>query len=876
MREQKALLELVFLAFYYPLPADGPTTVILLDAIRQTEWGKRQETFGYFDREAQSIVNEISDLLSVIAIEALNLEHAVEVESPIPAPGEKELPTESVYTSTHLRQVNESVESLVQIDNVRAAPILLGWAFVLSRVTTALITRGVPESYHEFATMALRVEAPSSSTGRSPSGASQPLFQLYAAHALASSSSLFVTIQALLSSSLMGAQHLGSVSEPNVIGYLSVLRGLLVSLPLLVRLSFLPPEQFAQLVDSFATLYSNQAAAELCARVWQALTPSEDELQIDADVAAGAAGEIEILTMAQSRFPVSYGPFIRLVRALCAGSAASTHDADQEDEEAELLARRSALSAFRLLSNLPSLTLIVPSAPSVTPLPYEVATYPELVYRASRPIAVSSSIKVKPGTTGRLVSQQGSRPVVVSWAMGWSAWRLLADVLEDFAGRATTQQSTDKDVDVFSSVEGPKGLPIAWDDEFEKERDVIATLDVFRFTLANDPGLGRALIEHLNQQTESAHRTDLVEVVFRILDRAMAPSGHVSGPLVSSLVDLIAALLPSYPGSCWTFLRGTTLLFPPSSSTGTASGWQRHSQQSAVLQSERATGTFPILLSILSLTRALVLEEQIASSLVSPDLREIKHGVLQRALSWIRDDVWPNLSSWKFAELVERHRVVVQILSIYNLVLEDGELAPTATKGDFGPIANVVVEILLTSRATVAQIVPLLTVVATGPEPLITFRKASRYVEAQIMEDVIQASLDLVHQLLRIRRRIDGTVSSLLEKLAISSTVSESLGRSTFGSSAQSGHGDVLESLAHFIVAPVGYRTASRAADVLALLCLGSNEWQPRPPSLVALLGGSEKAESFVNSLLAIASDPSADEGLQVALWNLVSCRSGT
>ncbi|GAA5904406.1 hypothetical protein JCM6882_008902 [Rhodosporidiobolus microsporus] len=949
VREQKALLELVFLAFYSPRPADGSDLAAVLSAIASTEFGARQENFGYFDGETQQVVREVGELLTLVAIEAMNLESAMEVEYPIGAPGEADVEPKSVFHPANLDKVNDAVEAVVRVDGERSSPIVLGWAFLLSKVTHSLLERGVPEAYHAWAEKSLRVEA---------SGSPQPLFQLYAAHALSPSSSLFAVFLSTLQSPLLGAPSLTSsastsTADPNAVGYLSVLRGLLTSLPLLVRLPYLSHPQLEGLTSVFSALYGNPSAALLGAQFWEdqavvaaaqaAAAADEDDGVMELDRTAQSAGEAEIVELARSRFPVQFGGLVHLVRALCSGVAGLLPPEHAEHavggsgtgtSDDELLAQKCAQSTFAYLATLPSLTAILPPSASSAQGGVEAASYPDpetgYSFRTTRAVFVAPSIALPPLTQGRLVSQQGRKPVVAAWDVEWSAWRLFRDVLEEFAGLGAGARKGGKDVFGATAGAGGEGeaLPIEWDSEEEKERDVTAVLDIFRITLRNDPSLGPALIEHLSSPSLLAPgkppqpRHDLIEVLFRILERALASPSRSSSAtaLVSSLLGLIAALLPSFPGVVWTFLRGSALLFPSprtaaALSSRTASRAPGGGDATSVLAAEKLAGQYPVTLSLLSLTHALVLEEQVAACTSSAEYRDMKHGVLARALSWVRDEVWPQFGSWRFASLAEKYELSRRCVGVFKLVVEEAEVA-SSTAPVPAPAQVVLDAFLNHPTASVAQLAPLLTPLVQGPDAILLLRKAGRFADAQALEDLIDASLSLLLHLLRLRRRqksrAPSASSSLLEKLCLSpngaAAFSSSSSASSFttppivpllaaltaapGSSTSSAAAasyasprrpEVLESLARFVLAPaLETRIAVQAAKAMTLLALasgngaadetgGQQQQQPQQASLSSLLGGSDGAERVITGLLSIAEDPLAQGELQVAVWDLIS-----
>lgn len=896
----------------------------------------------------------------------MNLESAMEQDYPIGAPGEQAVDQESLFAPANLVQVNDAIEAVVRLDGERSSPVLLGWAFILSKVTTSLLERGVPEAYHAFAEQSLRVDvAPSSSSSSSARSsqqrsAPQPLFQVYAAHALSPSAALFPVLATILHSSLLGSDAAttttnsaaAGTSDPNAVGYLSVLRGLVTSFPNLIRLSFLSPAQLEALYDVFAALYGNRSAALLCAQFWEdqavvasaaaATSSSDDPADLEANLlllnrTVQSSGEAEIVEIARSRFPVQFGGLVKLVRALCVGvsgllppdhvlggDAAANNSNNSESttsSDDELLAAKCAQTIFAYLATLPTLTHVVPSGPGMTPLPYEVAAYPDpdtgYAFRVIRPIGVSRSVAIPTGTQGRLVSANGSKPVVVAWDFEWSAWRLFADVLEDFAGLGRTGSSSStkrvRAADVFGSKEAvTDALPMEWDSEEEQERDVTAVIEILRVTLRTDHALAPVLVDHLatapghasgDAGTSSAPRYDLVEVLFRILERSLAPNSNrpaSSTALVSSLIGLIAALLPSFPGVVWTFLRGSTLLFPSHRVTTAYGGGGRSAvsfaaaASSPLLQAEKLSGQYPVTLALLSLVRALVLEDQIAACVSSPEYRDVKRGVLVRALKWVRDDVWPVFGSWRFATLADKYALARSCVQLYSLVLEYAQVgAPTAEAAAKAndPVVQVVVDSFLGAKATVAQLAPALSTLSSGPDGIMLLRKAGRYADAQTLEDLVDSTLGLVLELLRLRRRTKGASMSLLEKLCLTpsagaTSYSKSASPSTFGFTAVL-HGqeptrrpELLESLLKFVVAPLDTRLAVQAAQIVTLLCLvsaGTDDGTTAaaavrsPISLATLLGGSDGIETSVKALLSVAEDHLAAPELQVAVWDLVS-----
>ncbi|GAA6010477.1 hypothetical protein JCM11491_006957 [Sporobolomyces phaffii] len=885
--EHKALLELLFLVYYSEaFVIVGKDVVELFETVQKTRWGTQQELIGYMDSETQEVAKELGHLYTIIATEVLNLEVLMERSEspyPIPAPGEATLAVSSLFHPSHLASLTTVVETLVQIDGERASPILLAWAFVTSRITESLLDRGVPNEYHDFAQASLKVE-----TGGGGPKAQQPLFQLYTSHALTPASSLFPTLLAILESSLFGyskASHSYSSSassDPNAIGYLSVLRGLVLTLPHLVRLPFLGEAQLDGLFETFAAIYANPSSTILCAQVWRFLRVDQDLSEM-LDESAQTEAEKEIIELARSRFPVQFGPYLRLVRALSAGLGSLLEITPSHTSQDEDLAAKCARTAFDYLALLPTLTHLLPTATS--PLPYESLSYPDpdtgYSVRCTSSIKVSPSLSIKSGTMGRLVSPPGSKPVVVAWDLpsGWSTWQLMSDMVVAYAGLGGGRK---KGADVFGNGRsGDSELPMEWENEAEKERDLVSALDLLKLTLRGDPSLGPSLLEHLDSSERTGSRPDLVEALFKILDRSLALSS-IPAQLVSSLVELIAALLPSFPGVVWTFLRGSPQLFQ-SSSSKSSSRFQGTSSHTNILASEKVAGQYPVTLSLLTLVHSLVLESQVAARVVSPEYRSIKQGVLVRALGWVKEEVWSVYSSWKFGGLGQKFELGKKVVDIFGLVIEEGELEDGVARGTFSPPVKVVTDAFLsnTSASGISQLAPLLSTLTLGSSTIESLHRAGRYHDAMVLEDLVESSLRLTLQLLRLRSLVQESTTSLLEKvlltqnssinLSLQSSISPS---SSFfaGSSVAHRRPEILESILSFVVSPLSNTIAIQAAKVATLLCvLSASQTAQDRTGLVALFGGSERAREIVVALLSTAGDAAGIVEVHIAVWDLLS-----
>lgn len=484
-REQKALLEVYFLLFYNKLFPTGQSFLDILDAIRTTEWGTKQVNDGFFDAEARAVVNDVSILLMVVAIENLNLERAASPKvTDLTIVPDADLDAVEMLHPQTLHKVHSTVIDIGSAFPIQSGPLLLAWSFILSRITESLTAVVLPPKYNEVACELLPLDLHPRQTGapsKHGNQSQQPVYQLLASHALGPSTSTLPTLYQILTSSLLlptldnDVLNQASV-EPNVPGYLSVVRSLISALPLLVHPSFLPTSTFDELVSVFAALYQNPAASMLRGHFWGLFDEDGDDTAVQ--------GEWMILDLAKNRFPAQMSPFIKILQALSGGALNWTRSSDGPayHEEAEL-ARRCSHKVHRYLASVSTVTFAMPPTSPLVPLPYEMSSDIDagpLDVVSLRAIAVSRSVTIPAGVGGRIVSDQDKRPLIVSWdlsqtdAGGYSAWKLFADVIDSFLGRnaasstRSRRQKSQADStpgDVFGQGAAQPALPFSWTSE---------------------------------------------------------------------------------------------------------------------------------------------------------------------------------------------------------------------------------------------------------------------------------------------------------------------------------------------------------------------------------------------------------------------------
>ena len=494
MREQKALLEVYFLLFYNKLFPSGQSLLDILDAIKHSDWGDKQVNEAYFDTETKQLVSSIPVLLTLVVVENLNLERASLPDSPdLAIIAEVVASNDDLVHPVTLLKVHECIIQLGVTCPSQSAPLILAWSFVLSRVTESLSISTLPEAYNDLAFTLLPKQLHPKRSGQGQrqvfqrNESSQPLYQLLASHALSPTSGTLSAIYSMVISPLLFPGPMSEVTyyasiEPNVPGYLSVMRSLVSALPLLVHPSYLPLADFDSLIAIFQALYSNPAAALLRGQFWGLFDDASDTT---------IKGEMEILDLAKSRFPVQTMPLLRLLRSLSGGPLLSFDNArDTEYREAEEVSFRCSKRVRQYLSSVSSLTQVEPATSPIVPLPYEGSANfdagPQDVI-SLRPIPVSASLFIPAGVPGRIVSDQDKRPAIISWDLsnhpqrGFNVWRLLGDILNDFVNKSRPirrRHNQAAQTDVFGSVNDKAVPPFQWDSENEQVQVVGVILDM--------------------------------------------------------------------------------------------------------------------------------------------------------------------------------------------------------------------------------------------------------------------------------------------------------------------------------------------------------------------------------------------------------------
>lgn len=233
VKEQLALLEIVFLVLYSPMPAEAGTAEGILLASVASAFGQDQANgrISGGDEEGRELLRSVQGMLVLICVEVLNLETLLacptnatlaNVFSPTlvnaTAP-----PAPTILSSpSHLLSLHSFFLSLMDGPlSPPATPVLLAWSYVLSRLTDYL-GEETPESFISLADAILPIVSPLDGSS------STPAWQTCVSVALGSKGALFGFVTGMMASPLFVDVETKTGAMPadlNSLGYRSVLKG---------------------------------------------------------------------------------------------------------------------------------------------------------------------------------------------------------------------------------------------------------------------------------------------------------------------------------------------------------------------------------------------------------------------------------------------------------------------------------------------------------------------------------------------------------------------------------------------------------------------------------------------------------------------------
>ncbi|KIM22527.1 hypothetical protein M408DRAFT_332895 [Serendipita vermifera MAFF 305830] len=447
---------------------------------------------------------------------------------------------------------------------------------------------------------------------------------------------------------------------------------------------------------------------------------------------------------------------------------------------------------------------------------------------------------------------------------------------------------------------------------------IVEILDLFRSVIMHkDDASHVALFDSMEQSTDSMpvdpmdedrsnelggkKNLDLAQVVIQILSDALVRAGSKlgrfsGGPnakaaagqnlrLITSSVSMLSALARVLPRRVWPLMRSTGLLGLAGGGFGFGATTQQsykgsdngayvqpssipQSTTAAVLASERATGSYDITLSVLSLVRSL-LDNAIESDMSSDISPELKGEVLGNALRFVHASVWCEYTGWKYRRLGDRFEIGTRVTSIYCDVLRNwtaGAGGEGSSNGlVFRGLAAYVLDAFL-FQATPNTVTPLVHTLTIGQDMSRALKSSQRNAENAKLIGLLQSYLLLSRFILAYKRSSPfASRQSLLEHLLCTGTSINS------SSVVASRHHKVIpvDSIANLALSSdMGPIIPVSAVDMLSSVVLSFGEIQPSPPSLVTHM---TDAEETVNQLVRIVSSNYEESRLRKAIWSLMA-----
>ncbi|KAF9970487.1 hypothetical protein BGZ73_006799 [Actinomortierella ambigua] len=770
LTEQYSLLETVIVAILASGKGVSSQASAIMEVMFETEFGTRQPYLARFKQENATAWEDVKVLCVLASLAALDLEN---------------IPT-AVWTNTgdrrHISQspdqiktINTSLETMEREKEL--GPFLLAWSSILS-------TKAVLDEESNVA-------------------AAQ---DIRATRSLASQFA-FISMEKLAVfrylSTALDNEMFSSSSRYSAI-YKRLLFGFIEN-----ALVDYPANTISDFDEGLVTTVAKvlQYQPELCDLVWK------EESQLG----QGVMGALQI---ARGRFPVSFGPLVKLLTALATGG------------------RGSSSKVLAFFEQMPSFTHICPHNSKAVEVDVEQETGKTFL-RAIKDIPAGTAngrpiTIIPPGTIGYPVSQQNTTQIV-QWAHSESGWRLLFKILLSF------EQLDEAEIQALPPTE---------------VANYAATMELYE-AMFRHSRTADDLIAIYNRWGEPFIRT-----LFGVLDKSFAIQPR-SLDLIASCLSCMTALCQSFSEDIWLFVQQSA--FFPSIVTANAQFTSASQVQTVgrvetiLVDTERVQGRYPVTLAFLALINALAINSEHRELWDSPELRRLKVELLHPCVAYIQNKIFATYGNWQFQSIRERFMIGHRALVLFNVLINDKPLTDGSSYGGFQNGENglkflqnfLYNSFLYEGGRHLAG--SLLSVVGSGNELATFFSKFVRVAELSDVWAMVSEALMLTKSLLR-RRKIAGGKASSLEMHLVERTT---------GASNQSLI-QVLASYSDFSCGPIAARNS---IDILTLLCALSSSWEYRV-AFVGYLGTTEQSRAIIATLISRIGDDSQPVEYRLALWS--------
>ncbi|KAJ4485619.1 nucleoporin subcomplex protein binding to Pom34-domain-containing protein [Lentinula aciculospora] len=863
-KEQLVILEVLFWALWGSVACDGTTVERVLTTAYNLKLGMEQEnTTLLLDDEGMQLQRDKATIWIILTIEVLELETIADFSS-----------LEISNNPQRRDFYTASPESMKRIHELIYAGgtgqyvcTYMAWTFVLSRLCAkAVESKEVPESYRAFFELVLP------QLNRAYSKDREAVHVLMSRACLEPKSGLLSLMKTLLTDSPLFVTSVAwktgsTVTDPNAIAFRSVFKGLVMSLVELVPVEIIP--EFDLFIEVWIALFGRserQSVAGICSQFWQA------------DWQTGLSRRA-IFDVCRTRFPIQCGQLIRLLRCMTASGFLDTDplstadyslDIDGLSDDRELCARH----VFYFLDKLPTYTQVIPvgactGVHALYERQIESSSTAGITYINVRPVSLPGGGVLPVGSKGRILNGDGGDLLVVVWQHEHSGWKLLLEILIDYAFKLRSGAGRGSKSSSFGQVVHGLGIKLSLRDiglEMDGETDeVLVTdiLDLVRSVIQDNPAQGEQLMRSLESGTPlvpTASIPDLVQLTTGILEEALTrynahPRASPPSQLITSAISVLSAILaiPSYSIRVWIYIRSTTALFGSEKQPGFTS---------AALSTERVTGHYTMTLALLKLVEQLCEE---ASLLLVPDdvqVRKLKDEVLMRAARFVHTEVWLEHLGWKYAQLGDRFEIGRRISAFYLKVLQ--YTPPVASDAPFPKLSQAVLDLLL-FKASVLAINPLMSAISAGTQMLQALYSSRRYGDARRLIYLLELNLQLIR--LVLQRKCASEVAykpCLLEQALCAQITGGAASHDPYRSKV-----DPIDALAFYVKErDAGQIVPLEAIKILSIICSSLSMSRPNSSTLV---GHLSDPEGVVASFVRVVQHPYDDLSLRYSTWNFIT-----
>ncbi|KAI8584598.1 hypothetical protein K450DRAFT_217049 [Umbelopsis ramanniana AG] len=838
LKEQRAMLEVIFLCYHYSVCPPDQLTYMIHD-FKESDFSRKQATSYLFDAEADHLLTSVIHLCLLISIEVLDPAVMSTLQTLPSTPSEKNL----VNSPDAIVAINTMTAFMGT--NQQHSVFLLAWSTFLTQLSY-LLDDNCPPAYAPVKQM-LDGQLPLSQNKYSyikvDSGSPNipqkaQLNRIYVGRAFKLDVFQYITIMVKSS----GFQQ----ADPNSFGYRYVTHRLLDNFLTTTRASFIPQESYDDLVQCTSLLYLDQA--DLCLTFWKDDFDESDQTSL--------------LATAANRFPLQFTNFTDLLASLT-GDAEGCHDSSAYQQPAR--------NVFAYLSNRRTVTAMLPD--TVT-LQSEEADGGLIVWSDQQLLITGvlpgRKLMITPKHKARLLSAPGE-PRIVRWNVKYSGWLLLALVLEGFTRERATPSSEQSIYDFDNQLSG------------QNQVVVVSILELLQRTLEVCPSLGPKLVDHIEQASlqQLASDTDtiptplnLLSLLQRVINTCASHPTYLV-QVMTPAIRCLTALLPFHRDEVWSYLVSAPILprmdqlraqhaFSSSLAMTDASLQIQHILSTV----ECVNGKFSLLIAFLDLVKALVVDIQRqwwldAKATVEKDgfssSRRMQSEVLAHCLHFLMLDVFPAYSGWRYKLVSERFDIGTKILEIFIEVVQNFKAVDASSNSMY--ILNIKERLInnFLHQGNAYQISPLLDILATGTM-MADARNRIQPLEAIQIERLTVLAYTFVKKLLTLRLKMvasqDKVEPSSLERFMLEQTVGDN-------------KSDLILIIAKLVQYPYNHELPSLATDVLTRLFKLAYKWKS-VPSFVGFFGDSEQAQKIIRSYLEIARDTRRSETLLTSIWQFI------